>query len=79
MLNSEEISCKFIKLRKILNSDIVDIKDVPLKGENECFLTKTPDNLQVFSQWLEDESNNPTTLYLAMLDYQKNLLEQCEL
>ena len=76
MLNSEEISCKFIKLRKILNSDIDDIKDVRRKGESEGFLTKTPDDLQVFSQWLEDESNDPTTLYLAILDDQKNLLEQ---
>jgi hypothetical protein len=40
MLNFEEISCKFIKLRKILNSDIDDIKDVRRKGESEGFLTK---------------------------------------
>ena len=74
MLNFEEISCKYIKLRKILNSDIDDIKDVRRKGENEGFLTKTPDDLQVFSSWLDDESNNPTTLYLAILDDQKKFI-----
>ena len=74
MFEFKEISCKYISFRKIIHSDVVDIKNIRKKGETEGFLSKTPDNIDVFSQWIDNESLNPTTLYLAILDKKKNFI-----
>ena len=74
MINFNEISCKNIILRKILVSDIENIKAVRKKGENEGVLSKTSADKNVFAKWLSADLNNPKSLYLAILDLDHNFI-----
>lgn len=74
MLNFSEILCKNIVFRKILISDIEDIRLVRLRGENEGSLSKTSADIDVFSKWLNTELLNPRTLYMAILDNDRNFI-----
>jgi len=74
MLNFSEILCKNIVFRKIMTSDIEDIRLVRQRGESEGSLSKTSADIGVFSKWLDTEFLNPRTLYLAILDTDRNFI-----
>ena len=74
MINFSKIICKNIILRKILISDIDDIKSVRKKGENEGVLSKTSIDKNVFAKWLNMDLKNPKSLYLAILDLDHNFI-----
>ena len=74
MINFNEIFCKNIILRKILVSDIENIRATRKKGEIEGVLSKTSTDKNVFANWLVADLNNPKSLYLAILDLNHNFI-----
>ena len=74
MLNFNKITCKNIMLRKILISDIDNIRLVRKKGEDIGVLSKTSKDKNVFSKWLNMDLKNSKSLYLAILDLDHNFI-----
>ena len=74
MISFTEILCKDIILRKVLISDVENIRNVRSKSEREGVLSKTSSDPMVFRKWLNSELINPNSLYLALLDLKKDFV-----
>ena len=74
MIDFSEISCKKIVIRKIMISDVENIRNVRFDAERKGWLSKTPSDPEVFKKWLNSEAINPTSLYLAILDSERNFI-----